>query len=161
MHACDETAAPSRNGRRRRQRPPLRRSVVLNDRLDSAPVLQSSLSSSGQISGGFTEEKARALSAILKAGALRQKPELIAERTVAPDLAGSARNIGVLSIAVGFAAVLLLMAWLYLGPGAFAGAVADRPIECLEEIVIDRPFSQFGGPCPQGIAGEGLRDTGC
>ena len=94
--------------------------IILNDELDSAPVLISSLSSSGQISGSFTEKKARALAAVLKAGALNQKPELIAERTVASDLAGSARDTGILSIAIGFVAVLVLMTWLYLGPGLLA-----------------------------------------
>ncbi len=54
--------------------------IILNDELDSAPVLVSSLSSSGQISGSFTEERARALAAVLKGGALQHKPELISER---------------------------------------------------------------------------------
>ena len=56
--------------------------IILNGEVDSAPVLQSSLSSSGQISGNFTEERARALAAVLKGGALRHKPELISEREI-------------------------------------------------------------------------------
>ena len=94
--------------------------IILNEEVDSAPVLNSSLSDTGQISGGFTEKKARALAAVLKAGALKQKPELIAERTVASNLAGSSRDKGIFSIGVGFVAVLLLMTFLYLMPGLLA-----------------------------------------
>jgi len=94
--------------------------IILNDHVDSAPVLRSTLSDSGEISGSFTEKESRSLAAILQAGALQTKPEMISERTIAPDLAGSARNRGVLSTLLGFALVLLIMLWLYLGPGLLA-----------------------------------------
>ena len=94
--------------------------IVLNDRVDSAPILQSRLSDSAQISGSFSEEEARSLAAVLQAGALEQKPELQAERTVAADLAGSERNRGILSVAIGFVLVLVIMAWLYYGSGLLA-----------------------------------------
>jgi len=94
--------------------------IVLNDRVDSAPVLQSRLSDSAQISGSFSEEEARSLAAVLQAGALEQKPELQAERTVAADLAGSERNRGILSVAIGFVLVLVIMSWLYYGSGLLA-----------------------------------------
>ncbi|MHC4959644.1 MAG: protein translocase subunit SecD [Planctomycetota bacterium] len=94
--------------------------IALNNEVDSAPELQSVLTDSGRITGSFAEEEARGLAAVLKAGALQQKPDIIAERTVASDLAGSARNRGVYSIAIGFIAVLVLMIWLYVWSGFLA-----------------------------------------
>jgi len=97
-----------------------RMAIILNDRVDSAPVLNDTLSSSGQITGNFTEEKARALAAILQAGALQQKPELISESTIAAELAGSARNRGIWSTLISLGFVLLFMLWFYYLPGFVA-----------------------------------------
>jgi SecD/SecF fusion protein len=94
--------------------------ILLNDEAESAPVLRSTLTSNGEISGSFTEEEAKALSAVLQAGSLKKKPELIAERTVAADLAGDARDTGIFSTALAFGLVLIVMVWLYLAPGLLA-----------------------------------------
>jgi SecD/SecF fusion protein len=94
--------------------------IILNGRVTSAPILQSTLSDSGQITGGFTEKTSRKLAAILQAGALQEAPVLTSERTIAPDLAGSARQTGVTSVGLGFVIVLLLMIWLYRKPGLLA-----------------------------------------
>ncbi len=94
--------------------------ILLNEEVTSAPILQSTLSRNGQITGGFTEAKARQLAAVLQAGALQEKPALVSERTIAPDLAGEVREQAILSVILGFAVVLLVMAWLYYGPGMLA-----------------------------------------
>ncbi len=94
--------------------------IILNDQVHSAPTLQSRLSDSGQITGGFTEDSARSLAAILQAGSLKEKPQLISERTIAPELAGNARDRGVLSVLIGFCVVLGIMIYLYMGPGLLA-----------------------------------------
>jgi SecD/SecF fusion protein len=94
--------------------------IILNGEVNSAPVLQSRLSRNGEITGGFTEAKAKQLAAVLQAGALQEKPTLVSERTIAPDLAGSARDRGVLSVLLGFVVVLLIMVWLYYGAGLLA-----------------------------------------
>jgi len=94
--------------------------ILLNGEVTSAPILKNTLSRNGEISGGFTELKARQLAAVLQAGALQEKPTLVSERTIAPDLAGSARDKGILSVVLGFVVVLLVMAWLYYGPGMLA-----------------------------------------
>jgi len=94
--------------------------IILNDRVDSAPVLNSQLSSGGRIEGNFTEEEAKALAAVLQAGALEHKPELISENTIASDLAGSARRTGVLSTILAFSLVLVFMVWFYKWPGMLA-----------------------------------------
>ena len=53
--------------------------IILDGRVVQAPALRSTLVDSGQISGSYTEAEARALAAILKAGALKQAPVLVAE----------------------------------------------------------------------------------
>jgi len=94
--------------------------IILNGKVNSAPELKSTLSDSGQITGGFTEKSSRKLAAILQAGALQQAPTLTSERTIAPDLAGSARRTGMMSTLMGFALVLVVMVWLYRKPGLLA-----------------------------------------
>ncbi len=94
--------------------------ILLNEEVNSAPVLKSTLSRNGEISGSFPEAKARQLAAVLQAGALQEKPTLVSERTIAPDLAGSARDRGILSVALGFLVVLAVMIWLYYAPGLLA-----------------------------------------
>lgn len=94
--------------------------ILLNEEVNSAPELINTLSRSGQITGGFTEAKARQLAAVLQAGALQEKPTLVSERTIAPDLAGEVRERAILSVLLGFAVVLAVMAWLYYGPGMLA-----------------------------------------
>jgi SecD/SecF fusion protein len=94
--------------------------ILLNEEVNSAPILKNTLSRNGEISGGFTEAKARQLAAVLQAGALQEKPTLVSERTIAPDLAGTAREKGILSVVLGFLVVLAVMVWLYHGPGLLA-----------------------------------------
>lgn len=50
--------------------------IILNGRVHSAPILHSQLSSSGQISGDFTEEQAKDVAAILRSSVLRHPPQL-------------------------------------------------------------------------------------
>ena len=94
--------------------------IILNGEIDSAPVLQSTLSSNGEISGSFTEADAKKLAAVLQAGSLKEKPELISERTIAAELAGSSRDRGILSTLIAFCVVLGLMVYFYFGPGLLA-----------------------------------------
>lgn len=56
--------------------------IIVNGKVHSAPVLQSTLTDSGQITGGFDEESARLLAAVLQAGALKHPPELVSERVI-------------------------------------------------------------------------------
>ncbi len=94
--------------------------IILNDRIDSAPVLRERLRSSGQITGSFTQDDAKQLAAVLRAGALREKPVLVSERTIAAELAGAARDRGVFSTMLAFILVLIMMAFYYYGPGLLA-----------------------------------------
>jgi hypothetical protein len=64
--------------------------IIVDGKVHSAPLLRSALTDSGQITGGYTEETARTLAAVLKAGALKHPPELVSERTVTADQADEA-----------------------------------------------------------------------
>ncbi|MFQ5844941.1 MAG: hypothetical protein ACE5JG_08135 [Planctomycetota bacterium] len=55
--------------------------VIADDRVETAPVLQSTLSSNGEISGNYSRDEARYLAAVLQSGELRQPPVLVREKT--------------------------------------------------------------------------------
>ena len=96
--------------------------VVLDGQVRSAPVLQSAISSNGQISGDFTQKAIEDLVKILRAGALPAtlKPNPVSENTMGPTLGQYTINHGALSIGIAFGAVLLFMLVYY----RFAGVVA-------------------------------------
>jgi hypothetical protein len=56
--------------------------IIVNGRVHAAPILQCTLSDTGQITGGFTRESARMLAAMLQAGALEHEPEFVSERAI-------------------------------------------------------------------------------
>lgn len=56
--------------------------IIVNGKVHSAPVLRSTLTDSGQITGGFDEPSARLLAAVLQAGALKHPPEFVSERVI-------------------------------------------------------------------------------
>ena len=68
--------------------------IILDDRVYSAPTIQSRISSRGTISGRFTVEEASDLSVILRAGSLSVPVVIEEERTVGPALgADSIRRV--------------------------------------------------------------------
>ncbi len=96
--------------------------VVLDNQVRSAPVLQSAISSNGQISGDFTQSAIEDLVRILRAGALPAtlKPNPVSENTMGPTLGEDTINKGTWSVGLAFAAVLIFMLIYY----RFAGIVA-------------------------------------
>jgi len=96
--------------------------VVLDGQVRSAPVLQSAISSNGQISGDFTQKAIEDLVRILRAGALPAtlKPNPVSENTMGPTLGEDTINRGTWSVGLAFAAVLIFMLIYY----RFAGIVA-------------------------------------
>jgi len=96
--------------------------ICLNGQLYSAPALQAVLSVSGQITGDFSPQEIRDLTAVLNAGALEipidKKP--LSEATVDPTLGEDVRQKGVQAIFVAAAVVVVFMLIYY----RFAGLVA-------------------------------------
>jgi preprotein translocase subunit SecD len=88
--------------------------IVLDDKIISAPVIQSAITGgNGQISGSFTTESANDLATLLRAGALPAKLTVEEQRTVGAELGADAVKAGMTSTIVGFVTILLFMVLAY------------------------------------------------
>jgi SecD/SecF fusion protein len=98
--------------------------IILDGKVNSAPVIQSPLPGEGIISGGgrggFKEKEARDLSIVLESGATGANLVLEREDLLGPSLGADAIDTGKMSILIGFVCVLLIMLWLYRAPGLIA-----------------------------------------
>jgi preprotein translocase subunit SecD len=95
--------------------------IVLDERVYSAPVIQSQISTNGQIDlGGASLEEASDLALVLRAGALPAPLRIVEERTVGPSLGADSIEKGQLAGIVGVAMVILIMVGYYKLSGAFA-----------------------------------------
>ncbi|MBN1592644.1 MAG: protein translocase subunit SecD [Candidatus Coatesbacteria bacterium] len=98
-----------------------RLAIVLDNIVESAPVIRSRITDRGQITGSFTVQDAEDLSVVLRAGALPATVRYLEERTVGPSLGQDSINQGTISALVGGALVILFMLFYY----RFAGVIAD------------------------------------
>ena len=96
--------------------------IILDDRVYSAPTIQSRISSRGTISGRFTVEEASDLSVILRAGSLSVPVVIEEERTVGPALGADSIRRGMRAMIVGLVAVILFTALYYRVSGLYASA---------------------------------------
>lgn len=87
----------------------------------SVATIQSALGSNFQITGLTSQEEARTLALLLRAGALPAPVTIIEERQVGPTLGKQNIRMGVMSVEVGMALVVIFMA-LYYG---VMGLIAD------------------------------------
>jgi preprotein translocase subunit SecD len=95
-------------------------SIILDDRVYSAPTIQSRISSRGTISGRFSVEEASDLSVILRAGSLSVPVVIEEERTVGPALGADSIRRGVRAMIVGLVAIILFTAVYYQLSGLYA-----------------------------------------
>lgn len=96
--------------------------ISLDKRLISVPVIQTAITEgSGQISGGgFTDESANALAIQLRYGALPIPLKVVESRAVGPTLGQDSINRSLVAGLIGFAIVMLFMAFYYRLPGLLA-----------------------------------------
>ncbi|MEG8099005.1 protein translocase subunit SecD [Candidatus Liberibacter brunswickensis] len=88
--------------------------VVLDGKVLTAPVINQSIpSGKAQISGNFTIETAGVLAAMLRAGSLPVKLNIVEERSVGADLGSDSVYRGAHAIIAGFILVVFLMIILY------------------------------------------------
>jgi protein-export membrane protein SecD len=88
--------------------------VVLDNRIITAPVIQSVIpSGQGRITGNFDAQRATDLALLLRAGALPAPLQVIEERTVGPELGADSIRDGALSLAAGFLLVIGFMGTFY------------------------------------------------
>jgi SecD/SecF fusion protein len=98
-----------------------RMAVVLNDRVISAPTLESALRESASISGSFSQREINQLASDLKAGSLTFTPHILSEKNVSPELGKADRLKG---IGASLAALLLVIGAM-VAYYRFAGVVAS------------------------------------
>jgi preprotein translocase subunit SecD len=95
--------------------------IVIDERVYTAPVIQSAIRSNGQIEmGGGTLEDAADLALVLRAGALPAPLKIVEQRSVGASLGEDSVNKGKIAGAIGVGLVILLMVLYYKLSGVFA-----------------------------------------
>jgi len=119
--------------------------IILDNHVQSAPTLESRITTEGRITGSFTQEEVQNLSLILRSGALPAQLTYLAERTIGPSLGADSIRSGVTASIVGLLVVVIFMLIYYrlsgvnavvalifnlvilLGLMAYVGAVMTLP----------------------------------
>jgi preprotein translocase subunit SecD len=101
--------------------------IVLDNSVESAPVIRSQISDEGQISGRFTTEEADVLAKVLRAGALPATLNSLQELTVGPSLGKDSVRAGVTASVAGmaFLAVFMLVYYRLSGVNAVVALLAN------------------------------------
>jgi preprotein translocase subunit SecD len=119
--------------------------IVLDGRVQSAPTIQSRITTDGQITGAYTQEDVQNLSLVLRSGALPAELTYLEERTIGPSLGADSIRSGVIASLAGLVLIILFMLTYYklsgvnalvalvfnlvilLGLMAYVGAVMTLP----------------------------------
>jgi preprotein translocase subunit SecD len=96
---------------------PANLAIVLDNKVFSAPSIESQIFDSGYIEGDFSAEYARDLARLLQSGALPASLHYLTERTVGPSLGADSIRSGVRAAVWGMVAVLVFMLIYYRGAG--------------------------------------------
>ena len=97
-----------------------RLAIVLDNKVVSAPKINSKIEDQGVIEGSFTNQQASDLALILRSGSLPASLTTLEERTVGPSLGRDSIHQGVLASVVGFLALVLGVLLYYRGAGVNA-----------------------------------------
>jgi preprotein translocase subunit SecD len=87
--------------------------IVMDNRVVSAPQIQSRIDDEGRITGTFTNQEAQDLSLVLRSGALPASLTYLEERTVGPSLGADSVRAGVTAAGGGLLLVTLFMLFYY------------------------------------------------
>ena len=94
--------------------------ILLDDKVQSAPVIRTQIRRNAMIEGNFTSEEANYLSNILNAGAFPVGVQVGEERAVAPTLGQESIDNGIKAAVIGMAFVLFFMILYYRLSGIIA-----------------------------------------
>ncbi len=94
--------------------------ILLDGKVQSAPVIQDQIVGNAVIQGNFTYEEASYLSNILKAGAFPVGVQIAKEDTVGPTLGKESIDNGILAALIGLGIVLVFMVIYYRLSGLIA-----------------------------------------
>ncbi len=125
-------------------------SIVLDDVVKSAPSIRSRIpGGEGQISGAFSDQEARDLAIVLRAGALPVDLNIVEERTVGPTLGEDSLNRGLTAALVGLGLTILFLLVYY----QFAGLLASLAV-CMNLVIVLTAMATLGAALSlPGIAG--------
>jgi len=87
--------------------------IVLDHKVQSAPVIQSRIDDQGRITGRFGQQEANDLALVLRAGALPASIRYLEERTVGPSLGADSIRHGFQASVVSLLVVLIFMVIYY------------------------------------------------
>ncbi len=101
--------------------------IILDNRVFSAPTIETRIAGEGRITGSFTSQEAQDLSLILRSGALPASMDYLEERTVGPSLGADSVRAGVTASVGGLVLVILFMLGYYrlTGLNALMSIVAN------------------------------------
>jgi preprotein translocase subunit SecD len=126
-----------------------RLAIILDNRVVSAPTIESQISDSGRITGSFTPQQAADLALVLRSGALPASISYLQEETVGPSLGADSIRHGIVASLVGLFAVMTFMLVYYRG----AGINADLAL-ILNLLILVAALGYFGATLTlPGIAG--------
>jgi preprotein translocase subunit SecD len=91
--------------------------IVLDNRVESAPVIRNQINDRGIIEGSFTPQQTADLSLVLRSGALPASIKYLSEETVGPSLGAESIRHGVVASIVGLCAIMIFMLVYYRGAG--------------------------------------------
>ena len=94
--------------------------IILDNKVVSAPVIQSQIFSSGQITGSFSVQETNDLALVLRSGALPAPMIILEERSVGPGLGSDSISSGKIASVAGLIAVMIFMLMTYGIFGIFA-----------------------------------------
>ncbi|HUW83369.1 MAG TPA: protein translocase subunit SecD [Phycisphaerae bacterium] len=128
--------------------------ILLDDVAISAPTIQTTIRSSGRITGDFTAEEVNYLAQTLNAGALpaRLKQTPISVKTIGPSLGKTNREMGTKAAMYGAVAVLAFMGVYYL----FSGIVVNIAVAMNLLLVLGMMAAMNATWTLPGIAGLAL-----
>src|SRR5579884_4223039 len=129
-----------------------RLAIVLDNRIQSAPVINSRIADSGIITGGaggFQQQEAQDLSLILRSGALPASLKYLDEEVVGPSLGADSIRAGLIAAVAALASVVVFMLFYY----RFSGVNATVAM-ILNLVILFGAMAYFGAALTlPGIAG--------
>jgi preprotein translocase subunit SecD len=87
--------------------------IILDNRVFTAPTIQSRIADEGRITGSFTQQEAQDLSLVLRTGALPAPMDFLEERTVGPSLGQESIDAGINASLGGLALVVVFILFYY------------------------------------------------
>ncbi|HYI12381.1 MAG TPA: protein translocase subunit SecD [Thermoanaerobaculia bacterium] len=97
-----------------------RLAIVLDNKVVSAPNIESRIEGDGVIQGSFTQQQASDLALVLRSGSLPASLTTLEERTVGPSLGRDSIRQGFTASAIGFALLVIAIIAYYRGAGVNA-----------------------------------------